>query len=328
VFDPQREWVDRKGLRLRFNGLDLNLLVALDALLTAKNLTAAAKAINLSQPAMSAAIARLRGYFSDQLFTMNGRRLVATPLAETLAAPVREALLHIQLTIAHRDAFDPAGSDRHFRIVLSDYMQIVFFPRVVERVRQVAPRVRFELRSFDDHPDQPLTRGEVDFLIFPEIYLSNGHPRAALFEESFVCIACRSNAKAARKLTFDQYMTMGHVAAHFGPTRVPAIEEWFLLKHGMKRRIEVSVPSFSMIPHFVLGSDRIATMHRRLAQHYARTMPLSITPLPMALPNFTEALQWPALHDKDPASIWLRQIIQSEAGSIDKASAAPRRRAV
>jgi LysR family transcriptional regulator, nod-box dependent transcriptional activator len=303
--------------RLRFNGLDLNLLVALDALLTARNLTAAARNVNLSQPAMSAAIGRLRNYFRDELFTMNGRRLVPTPLADTLAAPVREALLHIQLTIANRDNFDPAKSDRHFRIVLSDFMMIVFFPRVIERIRRVAPHVRFELLSFDDHPDEPLTRGEVDFLIFPEIYLSNGHPRVPLFEESFVCIASHSNTKPARKLTFSQYMSMGHVAAHFGRSRVPAIEEWFLLKHGLKRRIEISVPSFSMIPHFVIGSDRIATMHRRLARHYARTMPLRVTPLPVALPSFTEALQWPALHDKDPASIWLRQLIQNEAKTLE-----------
>ena len=249
---------------------------------------------------------------------MNGRQLVPTPLAETLAAPVREALLHIQLTIAHRDNFDPTKSDRRFRVVLSDFMMIIFFSRVVERVRQVAPGVCFELIPFDDHPDEPLTCGEVDFLIFPEIFLSNGHPRVSLFDETFVCVACSSNTGAKGRLTFDKYMSMGHVAAQFGHTRVPAIEDWLMLKHGVKRRVEVAVQSFSMIPHFVIGSNRIATMHRCLAYHYAQTMPLRVTPLPMALPSFTEALQWPALHDKDPASIWLRQVIQSEAKMLGK----------
>jgi LysR family transcriptional regulator, nod-box dependent transcriptional activator len=304
---------------LRFNGLDLNLLVALDALLTARNLTAAARNINLSQPAMSAAIGRLRYYFRDELFTMNGRRLMPTPLAETLTAPVREALLHIQTTIAHRENFDPTKSDRRFRIVLSDFMMIIFFSKLVDQVGQIAPRVSFELLAFDDHPDEPLTRGEVDFLIFPEIFLSNGHPRVPLFEETFVCVAWRSNTEVRNKLTFEKYMAMGHVAAQFGRSRVPAIEDWLMLKHGLKRRIEVSVQSFSTIPHFVVGSNRIATMHRRLAQHYARSMPLRVLPLPMALPSFTEALQWPALHDKDPASIWLRELIQNEARAIDKA---------
>ena len=128
---------------------------------------------------------------------------------------------------------------------------ILFFSKVVERVRQIAPGVCFELIPFDDHPDEPLTRGEVDFLIFPEIFLSNGHPRVSLFEETFVCVACNSNREAKGKLRFGKYMSMGHVAAQFGRTRVPAIEEWLMLKHGLKRRIEVAVQSFSMIPHFV-----------------------------------------------------------------------------
>ncbi|TCK31889.1 regulatory helix-turn-helix LysR family protein [Paraburkholderia sp. BL8N3] len=88
---------------MRFKGLDLNLLVALDALMTERNLTAAARSINLSQPAMSAAVARLRAYFCDELFTMRGRELVPTPRAEGLAAPIREALVHIQLSVISRD---------------------------------------------------------------------------------------------------------------------------------------------------------------------------------------------------------------------------------
>jgi LysR family nod box-dependent transcriptional activator len=101
--------------------------------------------------------------------------------------------------------------------------------------------------------------------------------------------------------------------AQFGRTRKPSIEEWLLLEHGIKRRIEVTVQSFSLIPQLLLGTDRIATMHRRLARHFARTMPLRIVDMPVPLPAFTEALKWPALHNSDPASIWLRGSILEEA---------------
>jgi LysR family transcriptional regulator, nod-box dependent transcriptional activator len=298
---------------MRFNGLDLNLLVALDALLTERNLSAAARNINLSQPAMSAAVARLRAYFRDDLFIMRGRELVPTPLAESLAAPTRDALLHIQLSITTRDAFDPAKSDRRFRVVLSDFMTIVFFRKIVERVARQAPGVTFELLPFDDQPDEPVRRGEIDFLIFPEMFMSAAHPKAALFDEPLVCVGCRSNRKLSARLTFETYMSMGHVMAQFGRTRKPSIEQWLLLEHGIKRRIEVAVQNFSMIPHLLLGTERIATMHRRLARHFARTMPLRIVELPMTLPAFTEAIQWPALHNGDPASIWLRAIVLDEA---------------
>jgi len=310
---------------MRFKGLDLNLLVALDALMMERSLTAAARSIHLSQPAMSAAVPRLRVYFRDDLFTMRGRELVPTPLAEALAAPTREALLHIQLSIASRDTFDPASSDRRFRIVLSDFMALVFFRTIIGRVAREAPGITFELIQFDDQPDEPLRRGEVDFLIFPEMYMSSAHPKAKLFDETLVCVGCSTNKQLTRKLTFERYMSMGHVAAQFGRTRKPSIEEWLLLEHGHKRRIEVAVPSFSMIPPLLLGTERIATMHSRLARHFAATMPLRIAELPLPLPAFAEAVQWPALHNNDQASIWMREIMLQEASRMASAREITRR---
>jgi len=303
---------------VRFQGLDLNLLVALDALLTERHLTAAARSVNLSQPAMSAALARLREYFRDEIFTMQGRRMVPTALGEALAEPTHDALLRIKMTLTTRDAFDPSTSERRFRVVVSDFVTIVFLARVLDGVRRIAPHVTFELFPFEDQPDDLLRRGELDFLIFPDIYLSDAYPRARLFDEHHVCVACAANAEVGEAITFGQYMAMGHVAAQFGRSRRSAIEEWLLLEHGLKRRIEVAVQSFSMIPHMIVGTNRIATMHSRLAEHYARTLPLRVLPLPLHLPKFTEALQWPALHHKDPASLWLRQLILTEAKDLQR----------
>ncbi|KRR24314.1 LysR family transcriptional regulator [Bradyrhizobium lablabi] len=311
---------------MRFKGLDLNLLVALDALMTERNLTAAARSINLSQPAMSAAVARLRAYFRDELFTMRGRELVPTPRAERLAAPIREALVHIQLSIISRDTFNPAKSDRRFRILLSDFMTVVFFRRILDRVAQEAPAVRFEFLPFIDEPDELLRRGEVDFLVLPELFMSSAHPKATLFEETLVCVGCRTNKQLSRQLTFDKYISMGHVAAKFGQTLRPNIEEWFLLEHGLKRRIEVAVQGFTMIPPMLSGTERIATMPSRLAQHFAKTMPLRIVETPLPLPAFTEAIQWPALHNTDPASIWMRRIMLQEATRMASPREPPRNR--
>ncbi|MBB4380291.1 transcriptional regulator NodD1 [Bradyrhizobium sp. SBR1B] len=301
---------------MRFKGLDLNLLVALDALMTERNLTAAARNINLSQPAMSAAIARLRTYFRDDLFTMKGRELVPTPGAEALAGPVREALLHIQLSIISRDAFDPTQTTRRFRVILSDFMTIVFFRRIVDRMAQEAPAVRFELLPFSDEPDELLRRGEVDFLILPELFMSSAHPKATLFDETLVCVGCRTNKQLTRQLTFEKYISMGHVTAKFGRALRPNLEEWFLLEHGLRRRIEVVVQGFSLIPPIVLDTRRIGTMPLRLARHFEKRMPLRIIEPPLPLPTFTEALQWPSFHNTDPASIWMRRIFLEEASNM------------
>ncbi|KUM25737.1 LysR family transcriptional regulator [Mesorhizobium loti] len=301
---------------MRFKGLDLNLLVALDALMTERNLTAAARSINLSQPAMSAAVARLRGYFGDELFTMRGRELVPTPRAEALASPVREALLHIQLSVISWDEFDPRKSDRRFKVMLSDYMTIILFQKVIERVAREAPFVSFELLPLSDDVEELFRRGGADFLILPELFLSNEYPKAKLFEDTLACAGCRKNKELSRKLTFEKYMSMGHVMARFGRSLRPSIDEWFLLEHGLKRRAEVVVQGFSIIPLMLPGTSRIGTMPLRLVEHFAKTLPLRVVELPLSLPAFTLAMQWPALQNGDPASIWMRKILLEEASRL------------
>ncbi|SFJ85683.1 LysR family transcriptional regulator [Bradyrhizobium sp. Gha] len=298
---------------MRFKGLDLNLLVALDALIAERNLSSAARKLHLSQPAMSAAVARLRSYFGDDLFGMRGRELVLTSRAEGLAAPVREALRHIELSIIARDAFDPARLSRRFRIALSDFITIVFFRNVVERVTREAPTVSFALVAPTDQHEQLLRRGELDFVILPDFLLSSAHPRAALFDERLVCVGCGTNKELQNRLTSDRYMSMGHVAVKHGAVPPGSFEHPFLIDPGPSRRIDILVQSFSMVPPLLLGTNRISTMPLGLAKHFQRTMPLQIVELPHQSPAFTEAVQWPALHNSDPESLWLREIFLQEA---------------
>ncbi|MEX3900736.1 MULTISPECIES: LysR family transcriptional regulator [Paraburkholderia] len=298
---------------MRFKGLDLNLLVALDALMTQRNLTAAAQSVNLSQPAMSAAVARLRDYFGDDLFVMRGREFVPTARATELAGPVREALSHIQLSIISRDVFRPDKSNRRFRVCLSDFMTLVYFQNVIKRVAREAPSVGFELLFPDDEPGELLRRGDADFLILPELLLADAHPKAPLFEEKLVCVGCPTNKQLSRRLALEKYMSMGHVTVRFGRARRPSIEEFFLLDLGLKRREEVIVPTFDLIPRVLLHTNRIATIPLRLAKYFAEVTPLRIVDVPLPLSCFTEAIQWPSLHNGDPASIWMRELLLEEA---------------
>ncbi|MEX3790955.1 LysR family transcriptional regulator [Paraburkholderia sp. BR14374] len=298
---------------MRFKGLDLNLLVALDALMTQRNLTAAAQSVNLSQPAMSAAVARLRDYFGDDLFVLRGREFVPTARATELAGPVREALSHIQLSIISRDVFRPDKSNRRFRVCLSDFMTLVYFQNVIERVSREAPSVGFELLFPDDDPGELLRRGDADFLILPELLLADAHPKAPLFEEKLVCVGCPTNKQLSRRLPLEKYMSMGHVTVRFGRARRPSIEEFFLLDLGLKRREEVIVPTFDLIPRVLLHTNRIATIPLRLAKYFAEVAPLRIVDVPLPLSCFTEAIQWPSLHNGDPASIWMRELLLEEA---------------
>src|SRR5437016_74829 len=145
---------------MNLRDFDLNLLVALDALLTERNVTRAGNYLNLSQSATSGALARLRDFFQDELLVPVGRRMVLTPLAEDLVKPVRDVLLQITGTIATKPRFDPARSDRHFSIAVSDYMTSVLMIDLLRDIKYQAPTVTFELRPVGGLAARDLDRGD------------------------------------------------------------------------------------------------------------------------------------------------------------------------
>lgn len=301
---------------MRFEGLDLNLLVAFDALMHEGSVTRAAKRLNVTQPALSAAIARLRDYFSDPLFVMEGRRLTPTALSRSLAEPARDILVRIRSNLIARPQFDPAHSQRHFRIVVSDYANIVLMHDVLRKVYAEAPGVTFELLPLDDNPDERLAQAEVDFLIYPENSLSRSYPRQFLFADEYCCLVAKDNRSVGRAISRREYLDLGHVTAAFGPARRISFEERYLAQRGIHRRIEVVAQDFSSMAALVAGTGRIATMHARLARHFVRLLPLRILKTPVAIPGFRESLQWPSALDGDPAMQWLRGHIGTAAARL------------
>lgn len=298
---------------MHFNRLDLNLLVALDALLAERNITRAAERVHLSQSAMSGALARLREYFGDELLVQAGRRMLATPLGEGLAAPVREVLLKVETTIQARPDFEAATSTRHFKLLMSDYASTVLMSRTLPRLEEEAPHVTIELLPYSEWQWETLERGEADFLIMPTRYLREGHPSEVLFEDSFTCVAWSGNELVGDSLSLAQYLALGHVAVRFGQQRIPAFDEWFFDHFGYNRRIEVIATSFNSIPQLLVGTRRIATIHRRLADFYARYLPLKFVAPPLEMPTLTEAIVWHKYRDGDPGSIWLREVLKAAA---------------
>lgn len=298
---------------MRFQGLDLNLLVALDALLTEQNVSVAAERVNLSQSAMSGSLGRLREFFGDELLTSAGRFMVLTPRAQELVEPVRAALVQIEATITTRPNFDPATSRRRFIIVASDYSIIVLLSRAMESMAKLAPEITFELAHLDDVIADRLERGEIDFLLTLEQYVAPQHPTEFLYEDDFVVAAWAGNKDLAKGLTLDQYFEMGHVTVKFGRTRHPAFDEWFVQTMQRNRRVEVVAATFGIVPHLLIGTQRIATMHRRLAAVYADYLPLTVVEAPFSIPTVRQVMQWHQLRDSDPATKWVIQQIKALA---------------
>jgi len=290
---------------MRFQRLDLNLLVALDALLTEKSVSVAADRICLSQSATSSALGRLREYFGDDLLVMKGRKMVLTARGEELVEPVRNVLHMIRTTIADTPDFDPAQSDRTITIMASDYTTEALLSQALQDIAAVAPDMSFVIQPMSENPPQALDRGGIDLLVTIDVAISPDHPSAMLFQDDYVVIGWDRNPRLADGIDTDSYFEMGHVTTSFGSSRMPAFEEWFLRNHSMPRRIEVTAPSFLSVPFLLVGTNRIATVHKRLARRLARQLPLKILPTPFDIPPIRQAVQWHRANSADQCLGWV-----------------------
>jgi LysR family nod box-dependent transcriptional activator len=299
---------------MRFDRLDLNLLVALDALVEDRSVSGAARRLHLSQPAVTGALQRLREFFGDELLVQSGRRMLLTPKAEELIAPVRRALLQIRSEITRPTGFDPLTVQRHFVIVASDYAFTIFVAQVIRTAAVLAPGVTFEIINPDRLAVDRLERAEVDVLITVTPFVVSGHPQILLFDDEEVVISCPGAGYG--HVDEDAYFAAGHVIAMFGKDRHPSVIDDYLSGYPRQRRIEVRVPSFVELPMAIAGTRRLAIMHRRLAEHLSAFYPLVIHPAPIQLPRIQEVAQWHRLRDKDAGVRWLVQLLEATANEL------------
>ncbi len=302
---------------MRFNKLDLNLLVVLDALLTTRSVSKAAEQVFLSQPATSLALGRLREYFGDELLVSVGRTMVLTPMAIELAQPVRDVLLQLQTITRARPDFDPQYSTRRFTIESSDYVISVLLSEVVQRAATLAPHMQFDVRALSPQSPENLANGVCEFLISPDFAAVAGHPSLALFEDSFSCVVCRDSRRWKGGLDARRYFDAGHVGVEWGGGRRVTFDTRMVAASKRSRRQDVIAPNFTLVPELLLGTDRIATLPTRLANRLAKYYPVVKLPCPIPIPGFVEQIHWHRYQERDPALMWLRGLIVELATSLD-----------
>lgn len=305
---------------MHFRGLDLNLLVVMDALLAEKSTTRAGERVHLSQSAVSGALARLREFFSDELLVQVGHRMVLTPVAESLAAPIRQWLQSAEAIVNKDTTFDPVNSTRRFRIMLSDYAATILINTVFPKLYRAAPRIELELISNAENAVAELEQGQVDFLLIARQYMSDSHPWEELFSDTDTCVVWTDNEIVGETLSVDEYLSLGHVVVRFGRSQLRSTEEDYITQLGLTRRVEAIAMTFGMVPQLVVGTNRIATMHRRLAELYARWLPIRLLRAPVEFPPVIEALQWHKVRSTDRGLGWLRQMLKEGCREADASS--------
>lgn len=300
--------------------MNLNLLLAFEAMLEERSVSRAAARIGLSQPAMSNALGRLRGVFGDPLFTRAARGMTATARALELAGPIRAGLAQLRSALTERPRFDPAATTRSFRLAMTDYAEFRLLGPLLRRIHRRAPDLQILVRRLERifiPPEAELRAGVFDLAIgfFPEENaLEPGTYSRDLFVEENACIARKGHPLMRRRLTLRQFAAASHAAVIYRVESRGLIDN-ILAGHGLRRRLQVATPHFLSVPHLVAGSDLIAVVPEALAAHFRKTLSLEVRKVPLRLPPFHMRLLWHEHAAADPGHAWLRaEILESVGG--------------
>jgi len=306
---------------MQLSSVDLNVLVALDALLSERSVTRAAKRVGLSQPGMSNALSRLRRMFDDQLLIREGATLTLTPRAESLAQPVREALALIQQALDDRLVFHPATDAATCTISCSDYSILMLIGPLVRHLRTRAPKVRIRVlpRSLD--PVGLLRDGTADLVIEPTAVLSDTSLRnQPLFEDHWVCCVSADSLPDGDRMTAGEYRRRGHVVYSMGVGQPVSLADLQLEDLGVERKIDAVLENLLLAPYVLQGTDLVAIVPARAAPYLSRTADVRFVPAPFDLPILVESLWWHPRNDRDPVHIWLREQLAEVARDVASGS--------
>lgn len=290
----------------KLSSVDLNLLLALEALLHAGNVTAAGRRIGLSQPAMSHALARLRDLLGDPLLVREGRSMRRTALGERLLPRLRELLAEIEAILLGHRRFVPSESARSFRIATNDYCGALLVPPVLADVRRTAPGIKLEFFAYRGYaPVHELVLGELDLAIGVFLHVDGRLAAAELFRDGFACVVRRGNPRVGKQLTLERYIELDH-ALITSPDYGPGVVDVALSARGLRRNVVARVPHFLVAPALIAKSDLILTLPKRVARIAARTHGLRVLAPPLELASFAVQMVWPAGSESDAGSLWLR----------------------
>lgn len=300
---------------MQFHRFDLNLLIALDTLLREKNITRAAEKVFVSQPAMSAALHRLRDYFDDPLLVRVGRDMELSPRGQSLVDPVREALLLIQTALGSQPTFTAATTQREFTLIMSEEAVPGLLPAIMERVSSEAPGIRVNIELVSQGALSRLEYGDADLCLsmdslrlfdvraFPDTLHS-----ARLRPVRWICAVDRDHPSVGDSMTSEQYFSLPHVFAKPNGSNVSA-EQFVRRLLGVDLPVHITVPSLLHLPLVLPGTRLVATLPERIAQMFAATFPVKTFPLPFETEPVNEILLWHKRNESDPAHAWFRQLI-------------------
>lgn len=292
-------------MKLNLRSIDLNLLPVFDAIMEAGQLSRAAEALGMSQPAISAALQRLRHTLGDPLFVRTRQGMVPTPRARELHSSLSQQLAAMQDTLDPANRFVPVTSQRRFRVLSNDYFEMVILPPLLTRLRKEAPNIVVEVALAGDDMPQLLYTAEADLAVDAFAMENDRLRRQVLLEEKLAVVARQDHPTLRGNCTKQQFLDAEHVVLPDRNRRLPL--DQILNEPGWQRRTGARVTQFASMLATCSRSDMIATVPERMARQYGRALGLQVLPFPANVPPLPVYLLWAPVMDDDPAHRWFRQ---------------------
>lgn len=312
--------------------IDLNLLVVFQEVFQERQISAVAKKLGLSQPAVSNALARLRKSFGDELFVRTAQGMQPTPLAQQLADPVSSALASISRALNQREVFDAANSKRRFTIAMTDVGEVYFMPVLVELCRRLAPHIELAtVRANSVDLKTEMETGRVDLAIGAFDSMSGALYQRRLFKQSYVCMFRRAHPLAQRlgaataaakeagaatdnsgnSLSLKDFLAAQHLIVSSMESPYDKINH-SLHKAGIHLGAHFTVPHFVAVPYIISSADLLVTVPQKLAESAAQPFNLQFVAPPLRLPSLQTNIFWHRRFQQDDANQWLRGLIAGQ----------------
>lgn len=288
---------------MNLRNFDLNLLVILEVVLTELSVTRAAKRLNLSQPAVSQAMARAREVFGDELLYRDGSGTTLTPLARRVLPQLKEFCAKAEGLLSP-EGFDPASAQLDFSICANDVSELLILPPLISTIARLAPGCRLIVRA----PEPHLINATIDLSIFGAPVPQGPFIARELYEEHFVIIARPDHPEMNDALTAERFAALPQALVSPTGQGIVGPVDIKLEELGLSRRIALSVSRFTTLPEIVASTDLIAAVPSRFARWSEVKRLCGIWPLPFDSPRFSMRMVWHRIHDSDPAHQWLRSL--------------------
>lgn len=301
---------------IRLSDVNLNLLVALEALVTEGSVTRAAARTGVSQSAMSHTLRQLRELFDDPLLVRGKGGMVPTPRAEAAVLPLRRGLGELRSALAQQAAFDARESRRTLRLAAADGVAVALVPGVLQILRTEAPHVDLDIVPLERRTiAEQLDTAQVDLAIgagFPSV---SGLRTRKLLDEHFVCLVARDHPCVQEELSLETWAKLPHALVGTGQGG-PGVVDRALAEIGMSRRVALRVRSFLAAPLIVARSHLVLTLGAGMARPFLDVLPLRVFPPPVALPHFALRAVWHERYGHEPALEWFRGVVLRAARAL------------